>query len=138
MKIILFLCLVAFSLQNCAPIPLSGIGESTSIKTDKNEKGEWQLKVIHPQYESFLASEAPPKSMYTESYLKSKNTFIVQEWNSFFYAKAFPNIIQSTLDYNPNEKYGLEYEYRLYQFFAMVNSQYGVQFNHLGQMDKKN
>lgn len=138
MKIAFYLFIIIFSLQSCAPFPLAGIGESTSIKTDKNENGEWQLKVIHPQYESFLAGEARPKSMYTESYLKSKNAFLVQEWNSYFYTKAFPNIIESTLDYNPNEKYGLEYEYRLYQFFAMVNSKYGVQFNHLGQMDKKN
>ena len=137
MKNLLLLFLFAFLLQNCTPIWTTGIGQVTSIKPEKNESNEWDLIVMDAQYDSFLASEARPKSMYTEQYLKSKNTFLVQEWNSYYYSRAYSKVIESTIDYNPSEKYGLDFEYKLYQVFAMVNSRYGVPFNHLGQMDKR-
>lgn len=138
MKKLLFLFVFIISFQGCAPFPTTGNTQSTSMKPEKNDDGEWELIVMDAQYESFLAGEARPRSMYTEQYLKSKNTFLVQEWNSYFYSRAYPNVVESTIDYDPAEKYGLEFEYRLYQVFAMVNSKYGVPFNQLGQMDKRN
>ena len=138
MKKVLFLLLIALGLQNCTPLSTNGIAQTSSLKLEKNADGEWELLVMDAQYDSFLTRQARAKSMYTEQFLKSKNTFLVQEWNSFFYSQAHRNVVASTIDYNPNEKYGFEFEYRLYQVFAMVNAKYGVTFNHLGQMDRRN
>ncbi|MFC6267158.1 DUF6146 family protein [Frigoriflavimonas asaccharolytica] len=135
-KILLFL-IFSVVLQNCTPLPSNESAQATALKPEKNADGEWELIVIDPQYDSFLASQARPKSMYTEQFLKSKNTFLVQEWNSFYYSQTHRNIIESAIDYTPNENYGFEFEYRLYQIFAMVNAKYGVKFNHLGQMERR-
>lgn len=137
MKNLFFIFLFSFILQSCTPFSTPGIGEATSIKPEKNESNEWDLIVIDAQFDSFLASEARPKSMYTEQYLKSKNTFLVQEWNSYYYSRAFPKVVESTIDYNPSEVYGLDFEYKLYQVFAMCNARYNVPFTNLGQMDKR-
>ena len=78
---------------------------------------------------------ARPMSMYTESYLKNRNTFLVNEWNSYYYSGRYRNIIESSIDYNPNENYGLKFEYKLYQVFAYVQWKYKLRMQGLSGVD---
>ena len=105
--------------------------ENHEIKPTKNEDDEWELDVLDTQYEYFITAVAKPMSMYSESYLKSRNTFLVTEWNSNFFTGKYRNVIE----YNPNENYGLKFEYRLYQVFAYVQWKYGVKMNGLSQTE---
>ena len=57
--------------------------------------------------------------MYSESYLKNRNIFLVNEWNSLLDVWQIQNIIESSIDYSPNENYGLKFEYKLYQVFVL-------------------
>ena len=109
--------------------------ENHEIKPNKNEDDEWELDVLDTQYEYFITAVAKPMSMYSESYLKSRNTFLVTEWNSNFFTGKYRNVIESTIEYNPNENYGLKFEYRLYQVFAYVQWKYGVKMNGLSQTE---
>ena len=109
--------------------------ENHEIKPTKNEDDEWELDVLDTQYEYFITAVAKPMSMYSESYLKSRNTFLVTEWNSNFFTCKYRNVIESTIEYNPNENYGLKFEYRLYQAFAYVQWKYGVKMNGLSQTE---
>lgn len=109
--------------------------ENHEIKPTKNEDDEWELDVLDTQYEYFITAVAKPMSMYSESYLKSRNTFLVTEWNSNFFTGKYRNVIESTIEYNPNENYGLKFEYRLYQVFAYVRWKYGVKMNGLSQTE---
>jgi hypothetical protein len=109
--------------------------ENHEIKPTKNEDDEWELDVLDTQYEYFITAVAKPMSMYSESYLKSRNTFLVTDWNSNFFTGKYRNVIESTIEYNPNENYGLKFEYRLYQVFAYVQWKYGVKMNGLSQTE---
>ena len=109
--------------------------ENHEIKPTKNEDDEWELDVLDTQYEYFITAVAKPMSMYSESYLKSRNTFLVTEWNSNFFTGKYRNVIESTIEYNPNENYGLKFEYRLYQVFAYVQWKYGVKMTGLSQTE---
>ena len=70
--------------------------------------------------------------MYSESYLKTKNQFLVSEWNSNFRSGRYRNIIESSVDYDPNVEYGIKFEYKLYQVFVFVKWKYGLRLNGLG------
>ena len=107
---------------------------ATQKKTDSAD--EWEITVFDTEYESFVASRAQPKSMFTESSLKSRNTILVTEWNSRFYSGANPNFYEVAIDYNPKENYGFDFEYRLYQFFAYCNWKYRIRFTGLRAVDK--
>jgi len=107
---------------------------TTQKKTDS--ANEWEITVFDAEYETFVATRAQPKSMFTESTLKSRNTILVNEWNNRFYSGVNPNFYEVAIDYNPNENYGLDFEYRMYQFFAYCNWKYGVRFNGLRGIDK--
>ncbi len=103
-------------------------------KTDSAD--EWEITVFDAGYENFVATRALPRSMFTESYLKSRNTLLVSEWNSRFYSGVNPSFYEVAIDYDPQENYGFEFEYRLYQFFAYCNWKYGVRFSGLRGSDR--
>lgn len=105
------------------------------MKPEKNDDGEWDLEVIDTQYDYFLNAIAKPMSFYSEEYLKSRNTFLVNEWNSYYYSGRYRNIIESSIDYDPNEKYGLKFEYKLYQVFAYVQWKYGLKLQGLSMTE---
>ena len=107
---------------------------SSQKKTDSAD--EWEVTVFDAEYENFVATRAQPKSMFTESSLKSRNQILVTEWNNRFYSNTNPNFYEVAIDYDQKENYGFDFEYRLYQFFAYCNWKYGIQFNGLRGIDK--
>lgn len=109
--------------------------EQHEMKPSKNEDGEWDLTVIDTQFDYFLSAVAKPISQYSESYLKTKNTFLVNEWNNYYYSGRYRNIIESGIDYDPKENYGIKFEYKLYQVFVYVNWKYGIKMNGLSMTD---
>ena len=127
----IFLIISCSSPQNIA----KDANNQTSMKPEKNDDGEWDLDVIDTQYDYFLNAIANPMSFYSEEYLKSRNTFLVNEWNSYYYSGRYRNIIESSIDYDPNEKYGLKFEYKLYQVFAYVQWKYGLKLQGLSMTE---
>lgn len=117
----IFLIISCSSPQNIA----KDANNQTAMKPEKNDDGEWDLDVIDTQYDYFLKEE----------YLKSRNTFLVNEWNSYYYSGRYRNIIESSIDYDPNEKYGLKFEYKLYQVFAYVQWKYGLKLQGLSMTE---
>lgn len=109
--------------------------EKSEMKPSKNEDGEWDLTVIDTQFDYFLNAVAKPISQYSESYLKTKNSFLVSEWNSYYSSGKYRNIIESGIDYDPRENYGIKFEYKLYQVFAYVSWKYGLKMNGLSGSD---
>ncbi|SIQ66622.1 hypothetical protein SAMN05880574_1204 [Chryseobacterium sp. RU37D] len=109
--------------------------EKSVMEPSKNEDGEWDLTVIDTQFNYFLSAIAKPISQYSESYLKTKNTLLVSEWNSYYFSGKYKNIVESSIDYDPKENYGIKFEYKLYQVFAYVNWKYGLRMNGLSGSD---
>lgn len=127
-----------FFMVQCAPQnKMPSNSENPELKPQKNDDGEWDLQVIDTQYDYFLNAIAKPISMYSESYLKSRNSFLVSEWNSYYYSGKYRNVIESSIDYNPQENYGLKFEYKLYQVFAYVQWKYGLRMSGLSQSDMR-
>lgn len=131
MKKLIIFALFFGVIFGCAPQNKTVAENKTEIKPEKNDEGEWQLDVLDTQYDYFLNAIAKPMNFYTESYLKNRNAFLVTEWNSLYYSGKYRNVIESSISYDPNENYGLKFEYRLYQVFAYVQWKYGLRLNGL-------
>lgn len=131
----LFILILAFTIVSCTPQNKIADGEKTEIKPEKNEEGEWDIDVLDTQYNYFLSAIAKPMSMYSESSLKARNTTLVNEWNSYYMSGRYRNIIESSIDYDPRENYGLKFEYKLYQVFAYVQWKYRLRLNGLSGAD---
>lgn len=105
--------------------------ESNSLSFEKNEEDEYDIIVLDPQYESYLASIARPMNFYSESYYKNRNQFYVTEWN-IRHSQPFnydPDFYAVRIDYEPNTDYGIKLEYKLYNFFEFIKWKYKVDLN---------
>ncbi|MBW8521882.1 hypothetical protein K0U91_05295 [Chryseobacterium chendengshani] len=131
--ITIFLILIPF--YSFAQNNKKNIKEESVMQPEKNDDGDWDLTVIDTQFDYFLNAIAKPISQYSESYLKSRNTTLVTEWNSYYISGKYRNVIESSIDYNPREKYGIKFEYKLYQVFAYVNWKYKLKMNGLSASD---
>ncbi|MCJ8152572.1 DUF6146 family protein [Chryseobacterium sp. SSA4.19] len=131
--IILIIALLPFSCT--AQTDPKNDKDKSEIKPSKNEDGEWDLTVIDTQFDCFLNAIAKPINQYSESYLKNRNTILVTEWNSYYSSGRYRNIIESSINYDPKENYGLKFEYKLYQVFAYVNWKYGLRMSGLSGSD---
>ena len=131
LSIIFFLFLVSCIPQSNRIDPTN----HAEMKPLKNEDGEWELEVMNSQYNYFLNAIAKPMNMYSESFLKNRNSFLVLEWNSYYTSGKYSNVIESSIDYNSTENYGLKFEYQLYQVFAYVQWKYGLKMSGLSQSE---
>ncbi|MGA9211362.1 DUF6146 family protein [Kaistella sp.] len=109
--------------------------DTAPIQAQKNEDGEYDLEVLDGQWNYFINAVAKPMNMYSESYLKTKNQFLVSEWNSYYFSGRYRNVIESSIEYDPNIDYGIKFEYKLYQVFAFVKWKYGLRLSGLGASD---
>ena len=125
------LILASCSTQNKA----NNSTKNDAIQAQKNDEGEYDLEVFDSQFTYFLNAIARPMSMYSEGSLKNRNQFLVSEWNSYYVSGRYRNIIESSIDYDPNINYGLKFEYKLYQVFAFVKWKYGLKLNGLSSTE---
>lgn len=105
---------------------------ATYLKPEKNEMGEWDLAVLDTDWEYFLTAIAKPMDSYSESYLRNKNATLTSEWNAYYYSGNYKDVVESFIEYNPNENYGKKFQWKLYQVFAYANWKYGLKLNGLG------
>lgn len=134
-NLIFIIALVLFPLNFIAQSTPKTDVEESAMKPEKNDEGEWELTVIDTQFDYFLNAIAKPISQYSESYLKGRNAMLVTEWNLYYISGRYRNVIESSIDYDPREKYGIKFEYKLYQVFAYVNWKYKLRMSGLGASD---
>ncbi|MEX1383573.1 DUF6146 family protein [Lutibacter sp.] len=131
-KIIYFLAAVFFI-----------VGCSSTTKTTKtepqlpegavriaNDELEYEIIIIDPGFETYLLTIAKPANFYSQSYYEIKNKFYVTEWNSRARSPLTynPNIYANVIDYDFNIDYGLDVNYKLYNYFKFVEYKYKQQF----------
>ncbi len=124
----IFICLQIF--MSCST-NLATTKESNSLSFEKNEENEYDIIVLDPQYETYLASIAKPLNFYSENYYKNKNQIYVTEWN-IRHSQPFaydPDFYAVRIDYNSNMDYGIKLEYKLYNFFEFIKWKYKVDLN---------
>ncbi|MCI3938069.1 DUF6146 family protein [Chryseobacterium aahli] len=109
--------------------------EESAMKPEKNDDGEWELTVIDTQFDYFLNAVAKPISQYSESFLKSRNSSLVNIWNSYYRTGKYRNIIESLIDYDPKKNYGTKFEYKLYQVFVFIHWKYNLRLNGIESSD---
>lgn len=114
----------SFSLLSCA---LPSTIKHNELKIASNEDGEYDIEVLDSGFEAFLATKAFPKDYFTESYLKQRNLVLVHNWNARHNQPHVynPNVYEVYIDYNPQINYGLNFEWKLFNFFMFVEWQTG-------------
>jgi len=130
MKNIVYLFLAILFFWSCAT--KSMVSKKTISKKEEpvriaNDSLEYEIIIIDIGFNSYLAT-AMPMSYYSIDYLEHKNQLYVTLWNERFISNYKPNLYENQIDYDFNISYGLEVNYKLYNYFKFVEKKYGEKF----------
>ena len=91
-----------------------------------NDALEYEIIIIEPGFDFWLASTARPEGYYSQNYLENKNIFYVTEWNNRVNQpqRHDPNLYQMQIDYQSGIDYGYEVNYKLYNYFIYFQIKY--------------
>lgn len=93
-----------------------------------NDTLQYEITIIDNGFLTYLNTIARPMNYYSLAYLESKNHYYVTEWNNRVRSNYKPNLYENIIDYDYNIHYGLEVNYKLYNYFKFVELQYGERF----------
>ncbi|GAB1307933.1 hypothetical protein KH5_06160 [Urechidicola sp. KH5] len=110
--------------------------KTTKVKEPKeepvvieNDSLEYRIIILDLGFNTYLNTIARPKEFYTQQYYENKNLFYVNEWNIRNRDPLrWGDFYQSKIDYSPQVDYGLDVNYKLYNYFKFCEHKYGIRF----------
>jgi len=95
-----------------------------------NEALEYEIIILDIGFEPYLYTIAKPDHFYSQDYYESKNKFYVTQWNirARDPLRYDNSIYENVIDYDFNTDYGLDVNYKLYNYFKFVEYKYNQHF----------
>ena len=131
---IFFICLFALSCNSSKQTVSNQDEKLENLKLNdtvsiSNDELEYQIIIIEPGFNFWLASRARPEGYYSQQYLESRNLIYVTEWNNRVMQpfRFNPNLYEMQIDYSPGIDYGYEVNYKLYNYFIYFQLTYKQQ-----------
>ncbi|SFZ92845.1 hypothetical protein SAMN05428642_1021034 [Flaviramulus basaltis] len=128
---ILLIGLIIFNCNSTKPITSKTDEQLESLKQNDtvsiaNDELEYQIIIIEPGFNFWLASTAKPEGYYSQSFLENRNYQYVIEWNQRVIQPQIynPNLYELRIDYQPGIDYGYEVNYKLYNYFIYFQLKY--------------
>ncbi len=134
MKKLLFMGLVLATIIGCTSTK-NGVASNDVKASDTlriaNDELEYEVIIIEPGFNSWLASTARPRGYYSESYLENRNYIYVMEWNNRVMQpdRFNPRLYEMRINYDRNIHYGYEVNYLIYNYFIYFQLQYNQQLS---------
>lgn len=127
MKETLFIFLVLIGLYSCNTAKTNHLKQDKSLEKLKlndtvhiaNDDLEYEIYIIEPGFNFWLASRAQPRGFYTQQYMENRNWIFVTEWNQrVMQPQRFAsNLYEIPINYQQGIDYGYEVNYMLYNYF---------------------
>ena len=121
----LFFWIFPFLLFSCAYDVVSPRSVSGNIIQETDDE-EHEIIILDPGFQSWFISNAKPVGFYSLSYYETKNSLYVSAWNRK--ARSSRGPITNEINYDVNQRYGLDVNYQLYWYFKYIESIYGRRF----------
>ena len=133
MKFVVGCCLLMLALYSCdsgkhsmkaAAEPVDAKEIANDTVRIANDDLAYEILIIEPGFNLWLATQ-PPQGYNGLSFLESNNRIYVTTYNQRVYDINFSNsLYQQTINYEPTIRYGLEVNYKLYNYFKYFEQKY--------------
>ncbi|MDC0870623.1 DUF6146 family protein [Flavobacteriaceae bacterium] len=96
-----------------------------------NDSLEYEVIIIDVGFTLYLNTIAKPKKYYSLSYLENRNNMYVTNWNirALNPSKFNSTIYENRIDYSPQIRYGLEVNYKLFNYFQFAQQKYKIRLD---------
>jgi hypothetical protein len=128
MKKLLFLLILSLLVIQCKTSK-SAVAVDTKPITIANDSLEYDIIIIDIGFDSYLNTIAKPMNFYSQDYYEQKNRFYVPAWNHRVRTSRtgkWSQVSENEIDYDFKINYGLEVNYKLFNYFKFVEHQYNI------------
>ena len=90
-----------------------------------NEELEYEILIIDPGFNGWLASYAKPRNYHSQNYMADRNQSWVMQWNQNVVSGIRRDLFEMSINYNNSTDYGYEVNYLLYNYltyFQLTNN----------------
>jgi len=92
-----------------------------------NDSLEYKIIILDIGFNNYLNTIAKPIDYYSQHYLENKNIFYVTEWNiRANNPLQYGDLYDNQIEYSPLIDYGLEVNYKLFNYFQFFEKKYKV------------
>jgi hypothetical protein len=128
----LVLSIVGLLLFACGSYPAKNSKKSKEKPVIiSNDSLEYEVIIIDVGFTLYLNTIAKPKNYYSLNYLENKNNMYVTNWNlrALNPSKFNSSIYGNRIDYSPQIRYGLEVNYKLFNYFQFAQQKYKIRLD---------
>ena len=128
MKKFLFIAFAGFLLFQCKT-PQQTTAQTDSKVTIAKDSIEYDVIVTDIGYDYYLNTIAKPMNFYSQAYYEQKNHLYVPIYNQRVrssYSTHWMNIFEQEIEYDNSINYGLEVNYKLYNYFKFIEYTYKI------------
>ncbi|GAA4230679.1 DUF6146 family protein [Postechiella marina] len=135
MKTLIYILLVCSFIASCSTTKKrttynkeelsEALAQNDTLKIS-NEALEYEIIIIEPGFNFWLASRARPEGFYSQQYMETRNYQYVVEWNQRVNQPLAyrTDLYEMQIDYQANIDYGYEVNYKLYNYFIYFQLTY--------------
>ena len=124
--------IVGLFLYACSSYPVKNSEKSKEKPVIiSNDSLEYEVIIIDVGFTLYLNTIAKPKKYYSLSYLENRNNMYVTNWNirALNPSKFNSTIYENIIDYSPQIRYGLEVNYKLFNYFQFAQQKYKIRLD---------
>jgi len=127
-----FLLLLGIIIYSCSSSP------TKNLQTKKeepvviaNDSLEYEIIIMDIGFNTYLRTVAKPIGYYTQTYLENFNAIYVTNWNIRVQnpQKYDSSIYENVIQYNARTNYGLDVNYKLFNYFQFAQWKYKMSLN---------
>lgn len=120
--IALFVILSCATKKNTAFDPNNSKNDTIRIA---NEALEYEVLIIDPGFNGWLASYAKPRNYHSQNYMEQRNRVWITQWNQNAISGQRRELFEMTINYDSTIDYGYEVNYLIYNYltyFQLTNN----------------
>jgi len=121
--------IVGLFLYACSSYPVKNSEKSKEKPVIiSNDSLEYEVIIIDTGFTLYLNTIAKPKNYYSLNYLENRNSMYVTNWNlrALNPSKFNSPIYENRIDYSSQIRYGLEVNYKLFNYFQFAQQKYKI------------
>ena len=124
--------IVGLFLYACSSYPVKNSEKSKEKPVIiSNDSLEYEIIILDVGFTLYLNTVAKPENYYSLNYLENKNNIYVTNWNlrALNPSKFNSSIYENSIDYSPQIRYGLEVNYKLFNYFQFAQQKYKIRLD---------
>jgi hypothetical protein len=129
MKTLLIIAIALLTISACqTQKPVADVdAPPQELSVENNDSTEYDLIVFDPRFDTFLATQPYPKEFYSDNYYSNWNYRYCVEWNiRHSNPLRYGDFYETQIPYEPTVDYGIDFNFKLYQYFQFIEKEYGI------------